>query len=173
MVLTLTLLGCMKPSLPLQSGTPREVNVLGVLDAVCDCAAVDTPSAFDAEMTDVVRAHGLTPRLLEGEETMRAMNVDRETTQRGVGLMVVTGVVPLLLVETAPVYFSELNGQYRWTVGVALTFSDGESFRQATFEVPVFLQYHHQREADAVDASAPVVTRRVGELLDAWLASPG
>lgn len=172
MVLTLLILGCMKPSLPVQSGTPRSVHVVGVLDAVCDCAAVDTPSAFDERILDVLRDRGLLPRLHEGQDTMRAMTVDRETTQRAVGLMVGFEAVPLLLVETAPVYFSEMNGQYRWTVAVALTLSDGETFRQATFEVPVFLQYHHQREADAVDASAPVVTRRVGEMLDAWLGPP-
>jgi hypothetical protein len=42
-----------------------------------------------------------------------------------------------------------------------------------SFDVPVFLQYHHEREADAVDAAAPIVARKVGELLDGWLGGGG
>jgi len=79
----------------------------------------------------------------------------------------------LLLVETRPVYYSELNGQYRWTVDVSITLGGASALYSRNFEVPVFLRYHHEREADAVNAASPVVARQVGEMLDAWLGGGG
>jgi hypothetical protein len=77
---------------------------------------------------------------------------------------------PTLLVETETSFYSELSGRYRWNVHVVASIEPAGV--SESFDVPVFLQFAHEREAEAVSAAAPVIARRVGELVDGWLAAP-
>lgn len=171
MVLILLSLACIKPTPPLATGADRPVAVVGVIDAAGATPAADTPDRFDAALLAEARVRKLAPALTEGADVLRTCTDKRTTEQRTEALQ---GAAPTLLVETAPVFYSELNGQYRWSVGVKVTLAvAGHAVQSASFDVPVFLRYHHEREAEAVDAAAPVVARHVGELLDNWLRSGG
>lgn len=168
MVLTLLSLACIKPTPPEAAEVARTVDVIGVIDAAGAAPATDTPERFDASITHELGRRNLTPRLVEAPEVFAGFSEHRDTRER----FAAGGAEPLLLVETAPVFYSELNGQYRWTVGVKVAVvTDGQAVQSVSFDVPVFLRFHHEREADAVDAAAPVVARRVGEVLDTWLRS--
>lgn len=173
MVLIFLAAACLKPTPPLETGGGRPLVVVNVLDAATDAPAVDTPERFDAAVLETVSRRKLVPRLLEAEGELAAVQGSRETGPRVRALAPALAGAPVLLVETRPVYYSELNGQYRWTVGVVVTLQGGETPSTRSFDVPVFLQYHHQREADAVDAAAPVVARKIGEVLDGWLGGGG
>ena len=53
-----------------------------------------------------------------------------------------------------------------------LTFKGTESLAQGVtevYQVPVFLQFHHQREAEALEEAAPVIARKVALLVDGYL----
>lgn len=170
MVLSLLFLACIKPTGPVLTGADRPITVVGVLDAAGDAAASDTPKPLDDALLAEARLRKLSPTLEEAPAVLGTFTDKRQTDQR----LEVLGADATLLVETAPVFYSELSGQYRWTVGVKVTLAiGGKHVQEAAFDVPVFLRYHHQREADAVEAAAPVVSRRVGELLDGWLRSGG
>lgn len=173
MVLIALSLACLKPAPPAQNGALRPLAVVNVLDAANDRAAVDTPDRFDAAVLGEVSRRALVPTLLQGPETLAPLTPNRETSQRLRALAPQMGTEGVLLVETRPAYYSELNGQYRWTVGVVVTLASGGQTASRAFDVPVFLRYHHEREEAAVDAASPVVARKVGEVLDTWLGGGG
>lgn len=173
MVLVFALAACLKAPAPMQTGNARQIVVANVMDSTTDAAAAGTPAGFDAAVVGAVGRRKLVTVFVEGGPAFDTFTAVRDTSRRITALKVESGDASLLLVETAPVFFSELNGQYRWTVAVHVTLVADGTFNEARFDVPVFLQYHHQREAEAVEAASPVVERRVGEVLDAWLAAGG
>ncbi|GDX80891.1 hypothetical protein LBMAG42_27020 [Deltaproteobacteria bacterium] len=174
MVLVFALFACLKAPVPVQSGNARQLVVANVMDSTTDVSATGTPAAFDVAVVGAAGRRKLVTLLVEGGPAFDTFTAVRDTSRRITALKEESRDTPLLLVETAPVFFSELNGQYRWTVAVhvSLVAADG-TFNEARFDVPVFLQYHHQREAEAVDAASPVVERRVGEVIDTWLSGGG
>lgn len=175
MVLSWFLLGCIKSGAPVVSGDDRPVVVVVVLDRADDSPTVDGPPKLDAAVLDTVAARRLKPDLLEHEELMGPLSSARETSLRYAQLRAESPDRPILFVETRPAYYAEMSGQYRWVVGVTVTLFPLEDRPVVSdkFEVPVFLRYHHEREAAAVDASAGVVARHVGEVVDNWLGSGG
>lgn len=88
----------------------------------------------------------------------------------------------LLLVEQRVMFFSQIDGRYRWEVGTALTASRvrsagepaagiGGNTAKDTFEIPVILMFDHEKEAEAISYAATDVSNRVGLLLDGVLAA--
>ena len=175
MVLILGLLGCLKPAPALQNGGDRAIEVLCVVDSAGERPAAVAPATFARAIESAVALRHLQPAAVDPQlfETDGLFSKVRDTAHRAESLRLSISA-PFLLVESAPLFYSELNGQYRWTVGVHLSLQGAQgSPSHAEFDVPVFLQYHHDAEPEAVTAAAPVVARRVGELVDNWLAGGG
>ncbi|MCB9766526.1 MAG: hypothetical protein H6739_42520, partial [Alphaproteobacteria bacterium] len=79
----------------------------------------------------------------------------------------------LVLVETQVEFYSQMNGRFRWTVSVDLSVAPRDDLAQtvsASFTVPVFLQFHHEQEPEALAQAAPVIERQLGYLLDEVLS---
>jgi hypothetical protein len=69
-------------------------------------------------------------------------------------------------------FYSQIEGRLRWTVAVDLLLATpGAPERPVVhhFEVPVFLQFLHEKEDAAVEAAAPVIARQVASHAGAWL----
>ena len=162
------LFACIKPAPPAQAeGVP--VAVTAILIPVSGEAS-GAPASFEAGIAGVLDAHGAVPSFSTSPVEAARVAGKADSGQR-LAVLRETHDGAVLLVETAPSYYSEMNGQYRWTVGVTLTLAEGAGAPvEAQFDVPVFLRYHHEREAEAVDAATPVVARRVAQLVDAWVA---
>ena len=79
-----------------------------------------------------------------------------------------------LLVEARAVFFSQLDGRYRWTVGVRLSASRAADGAAAVeeFNLPAVLQFDHQKSQAAVDAVADEISRRAALVLDGLIAAP-
>lgn len=165
MVLTLWLLGCVARHAPVQASSPTPIEVAPVLAGVEDAAVADAPDRLDDALLVTLAAHNLTPSLVAPDRYVDAFATRRDTARR---LEHLAPAGNLLLVETEAAYYSILSGRYRWTVEVTLTLAPAGLTEQ--FEVPVFLEFQHQREADALAAATPVIARHVGDLVDAWLA---
>ena len=74
----------------------------------------------------------------------------------------------LVLVEAEATFYSQLRGQNRWVVRVEATAVSPGSPENAIvrrFDVPVFLNYTHQREAEALTSAGPTISRRVERLV--------
>lgn len=175
MVLTWLFWGCIKAAPPLAVGDDRALAVVVLLDRAGADPTEDGPPRLDAAVLETVAARKLTPQLLEHGELLATLTGARDTALREAQLRAESPEGPILLVETRPAYYAEMNGQYRWVVGVTVTLfpTEGRPVLSDKFEVPVFLRYHHEREAEAADAAAGVVARHAGEVVDNWLRSGG
>ena len=66
-------------------------------------------------------------------------------------------------------FFSQLSGQYRWTVDTRIVLaaaSEPDKQTVSEVQVPVFLPFHHQRESEALVAAIPVIEREMAAMLD-------
>ncbi len=134
---------------------------------------VAAPDPLVQALVDTLEARNLPATLLAAEHYAGAFATQRTTRHRLRHLAALPEPTELLvLLEATPRFDSQLNGRYRWVVDVTLSVAPSQDLDMAlseTFEVPVFLGFHHQREAEALAASAPVVQRRLGRLLDGYL----
>ena len=82
-----------------------------------------------------------------------------------------------VLVEAKARFYSQLRGQNRWVVSVETTAFNAnhpDETLTRSFEVPVFLQFTHQREAEALESAAPTIAVKLKRLLrdaEAWSES--
>lgn len=71
----------------------------------------------------------------------------------------------VILVETEAQFYAQVAGRYRWTVHADITVAPrtggGEPLVRS-IEVPVFLVYDHEREAEALAESSAMLARKVG-----------
>ena len=99
-------------------------------------------------------------------KSLASARTDEERFQAVLGDQAVEGLV--VVVETRARYFSQLEGRYRWVVDVRAGVAQADAPDLGVvevFEVPVFLQFEHEGEPDAVAAAEPVIRRHVTRLL--------
>lgn len=159
-----------KAAAPVASATGQTVAVLALHDHLNDDGVEAAPGALAAALDGVAQQRGLQVSPVGSVASLD----DRRTSAHRLEWLVgqAQGADLLLLVQTQPRFYSQLGGQYRWTVQVEATVAraaDPAGGETITFDVPVFLTYDHEREADALSAAAPAIARRVASLLDAWL----
>lgn len=161
-------LGCI-PKVPQQRLAERaKVAVVYVVDR----AGAGEPWSPPDSLKKAVAAE-LDTRNLEVEELpLSALGGQRLTDARLEALKQAAGDAPfVLLVEQRVTFFSQIDGRYRWEVGTSLSASRrGGATAKDPFELPVVLQYDHEREAAAIAHSASDVATRTGVLLDGLLA---
>lgn len=167
MVLSLLLLGgCLKQPAAVQAKTPETVAVGAVLTSVDDGAMAAFSDAAMSRVSATIQARNLTARPVPFDD----LSAQPAGPYRLAALVEDAGDAPLrLLIEADARFFSQMNGQYRWTVDLSLTLApseEGAATLTDHVEVPVFLQYDHEGEPEALTAALPVLERRLGALLD-------
>ena len=130
---------------------------------------LQAPQVLFDGLVDALAVEGLLVKPLAPGDDGSALVSARSDADRilaVVGDQVTEGIV--VLVETRASFFSQLEGRYRWVVnvraGVAEASAPGAGVVEV-FDVPVFLQFEHQNEAEAVAAAEPVISRHVQRLL--------
>ena len=160
---------CIKHPAAVTAAEPAPVALGAVLTGVDDGATTAADAPTLERLSAVVSARGLSPKAASGE-----VLATKPTSALRVGLLA-EGASPgelLVLVETSARFFSQMNGRFRWTLEVRLTLAPASEPDRAvvdTFEVPVFLQFSHEGEAEALREGLPVIERRLGALLDSYL----
>jgi hypothetical protein len=172
-VLGLLLCGCLARRPPVQAAHPATVAVAACMGVLTDPAVQPVPAEIDAAVLGLLAARNLRAQPLAPAAFLEPFAARRTTPHR---LALVAeqagGAELILLVETTVAFYSEMNGRYRWTVEVDATVSPRDDLSQAFsahFQVPVFLEHYREREPEALRTAAPLVERRLGALLDAWL----
>lgn len=167
----LLLAGCLARQAPEAAPSPLPVATLSVLEHIDGRAPEPVPGAFEQALAAVLGASNLPASPAAGPVREEALG-SRTLARRLEALDAATTTPLVLVVETSAEYFSQLNGRYRWTVSVRMALAQdgapgGALLRE--FGVPVFLEFHHEREPEALVAAAPLVARKleglVGELL--------
>lgn len=170
LALLLALSACL-PKVPLQRlPTKTPVTVAYVVDPQHLGDVASAPDAVKQAVAQVLAERNLEP----AEVPLAALGGQRLTDARLDALLQAPGDAPLVvLVEARAQFFSQLDGRYRWEVGLTLSAARrGGAKAQEKVELPVVLQFDHEREAAAVSAAADEVAARLGTLLDGLLVQP-
>jgi hypothetical protein len=171
--LFLLLSGCLSKHPPVQAPQSTTVAVAAAL-AVLDSTEIQAvPDAIAADIAELCTERNLQPTTLGAGDFTAEFSTKRTSQHRLEHLAGQAGSAELLLlVETTVAYYSQMNGRYRWTVEVDATLSPADDLSQAFsahFQVPVFLEHFHEKEPAALEAAAPLLERKLGALLDAYL----
>ena len=172
-LLPLLLVACAPTSAPLQAETPTPVSVATAAGSVESRELTAVPEALSAALLTTLESRNLQPTLVAFDTYGPAFDKHRTTPARLRQLVETGADSPLLvLCEATPRFDTQMNGRFRWVVDVTLSVARPDQLDLATvetFDVPVFLSFHHERESEALGAAAPIVQRRLGRLLDGVL----
>ncbi|RME24656.1 MAG: hypothetical protein D6798_10715 [Deltaproteobacteria bacterium] len=165
----LAVLGCAPKADVVQAPTPMDVATVAVMEPLDDPRVQPVPDAVMDALGRVLSERNLTMQPVEPATWEDAFSRGRTARFRVAHVALGTEAPLVLVVSTFSRYGSQLHGRYRWTVQVEAALAPAATPEDAIvseFSVPVFLQFHHQRDADAVEAAIPVIERQVGHLLD-------
>lgn len=172
LLLPLLAAACVPKYQPVVLDTARPIRVALVFDHEERPQVEGVPQDFEQGLVKVLAERNLEPKLVIAEEFAQAFERRRATAQRMDWLAEqARGDELVLLVETRASFYSQISGRWRWTVSAKATLlsGDGSFPLDETMEVPVFLEFGHQDEPDAIDQSVGVVARRLGRLVDTAL----
>jgi hypothetical protein len=170
----LLLVGCMATKhQPVQAPGDLAVSAAACLATLDSTEVQPVPEPLVRSLTGLLEERNLEAHSVAPERFVEAF-ASKRTPQHRLALLaeVSTDTDLLLLVDTTVAYYSQMNGRYRWTVEVDATISPRSDLDQAFsahFQVPVFLEHYHEKEAAALEAAVPLLERRLGALLDAYL----
>lgn len=166
---------CVKPHPPVVAARPVPVAVAPVRTDFATNDAVAVPERLREAVADAIGRRNLTPRVVPEAELAARFGDNRNARSRLEQLAAWdTSNRLLVLLETESSYYAQVAGRYRWVVNVRITFSPRDDLDAAlvrSFEVPVFMQFYHEREDATVAEATPTIARRLGELLDEYLAA--
>ena len=181
MVLRILLLVLSCSCIPKSGGGPSSTDNISVTLATVDYSPDDDapevlPSTVQSALEDELKTRGLrsSAPIAQGyRDTLGQFQVVQRQLARLAEDADDTELI--VLIHTRVEFFSLLVGRYRWTVQATLAVADPadpSTHLERTVEIPVFLPFHHQQEAAALEAATPALARELGSLLDSWLRTP-
>lgn len=172
-VLGLMAASCLPKQGGVQAPTTMSVAVVLVVAYPDRPDVTGVPDVLADAMQTQLQGHNLDPQLLPPEAFTEVFGRKRSTLHRSTWLAEQHPSADLvLLVQIDPRYFSLLSGRYRWTVDAHLLLSPPgrpEETVEAEVSFPIFMEFHHETEDEVLIASAPVIERHLGHLLDEYL----
>ena len=168
--LLLLLAGCLKNPAVTQAPSPMPVAVATVLESTEAAGVQAVPDEVTDRLIGELERRNLVPQSLDGTAVGAGSSTDHRIAWMTESA---SGAKAVLLVETEARFSTQVNGRYRWNVTgtISLVPTGPEEPLTADLNIPVALVYSHQDEADALIEASPLVARRVGSLLEGWLAS--
>ncbi|MBI5509792.1 MAG: glycosyl hydrolase [Deltaproteobacteria bacterium] len=174
LALALSAAGCLPQAAVVRLASPTRIAVATVVDFDDQVAVAAIPQGLAERIDQTLASKNLVPQAVPFVDLAPAFVQTRDTPRRLAKVVAVAGQAPLLLlVETKALFFSQLNGRYKWTVVTRVTVADArdaEHAQQTDFELAAILDFAHEREAEALMAVAPVLADRIGVLLDRFLS---
>ena len=162
---------------PVQASETMQVAVAVVFDEDEGYATGRAPASLTERVADALGDRNLQTKLVDPTQLTEPFAKKRTTGHRLAYLDERVGDVDLvLLLETKAVYYSHLNGRYRWTVHVRATLSapgNREQMAERELEYAAFLDFDHERGTEALDAVSARIANAVGRLADDFLEGLG
>ena len=164
------LLACIPKAAPVRAKMPVAVSAGFVNDRDEGHGVEPLPEEAIAPSLAALTERNLKVRTVGRETVDVAFRMKRTTAQR----LAVLANAPndpelLVLVETRTRFYSQLNGRYRWTVDAKITLAKPGARDEAVSveaDIPVFLDFDHQREGEALAAAGPRIADEVARLAD-------
>jgi len=172
LLLTLLLASCAPHAAPTTSASAAPIGLATALESDDHPTDTELPDRVMEALSAALTAHDLRPVTLSA---MPAAFAEAPSTPARLKLAATDAPQDLLLlVEAHPSFYAQVAGRFRWTVDVTVTLARKDDLANAhtvSWSLPVFLQFSHQREADALSEAAPLLHRRLNAELDAWSAT--
>ncbi|MBN2798258.1 MAG: hypothetical protein JXX28_03860 [Deltaproteobacteria bacterium] len=166
--------GCVKPAPPVAAPQPSPVALAAFRALPESTEVVAAPDRLTQALVEELRSRNLVPTQVS--EVQPLFGGGRSSISR---LEALAGeqrdAAWLVMVETEASYFAQVAGKYRWVVSAKISLVPVAAPDQGTgmeVDVPVFLQFSHQKGDAALAEATPTLRRRLGELLDEALAAP-
>ena len=164
---------CVKRAGLVRAPQKTPVAVAYVLDYEQQGEVAQVPESLKRRVDAALRERNLEPFELPFDGYAKLFVPVRDTQRRLARLA--NGEAPLtLLVETKAVFFSQLNGRYRWMVYTRLTVARKDGTVQPltlAMDRAAFVDFEHQREPAAVEAVSGDIANHVGAMLDDFLGT--
>ncbi len=163
MVLMPFLWACTMGKQPISTVQPHDVYIVSSLDKLDTRESNPIPASMQEKIVSAMKKRGVQAKSLQFVQSY----ADRRNSEQRIKLF---DERPLLLVETQAQFFSQLEGRFRWTVDVQfhLIAVDGTTYMRK-FSIPVFHQFHHQREQESLEAAEGQIVRKLEGLLDDYV----
>ncbi len=169
--------GCMPKTAPVRAPQAWSAGLVGVLTGADTSTVAGLPPGVVRRLLAALDARGLSGSEVPVSGLSQALLARRDTPQRWGWLAENTAPSDLLfLVEASAFYDTQIQGRLRWTVHSSLTIglrNKPDSVLTRSIDAAVFLQFLHQKEADAVAEAALTIERAAARLLDDWLRGLG
>ncbi len=165
----------LKPAVQAPEGT--SVALAAVVDAAegcCETAAF--PAAAAARVAAPLSSRRLEVRTVTGDGSLlEAFATKRSSGARLAALAKQAGDAEwIALVEAKAEFYSVLNGRYRWIVTATGGIAPRDRVDQVRgfgIDIPVFLDFDHEKEEQAVEAAAARIATEIGRVADDLLAA--
>ena len=168
LLMPLMMTGCLKQAAIPRAAEPTPIAMGAVMEYLDEDTVEAVPEGLSAAISDALIARNLPPTLVDAAGWSDARNSQLRLQQ----LAGASDAGVVLLLETYVEFFSQLSGQFRWTVKVRATVANTNDLDSAVseeFEVPVFLFHYNEREREALEAAVPNIERKVGALVEQFL----
>lgn len=172
-LLLLTALGCGPKRGAVALPEPASAAVVSLLSPFDATTITPLPQRVNDRIDNILADRNLLVSRVHIGDAAQALTRRQTTEQRLRWLADQSASDYLVLVETTAVYNTQIEGRFRWSVEVVSTIAaqgdlPGASTRR--FQVPVFLQFVHEKDEAAVKAAAVVIERQVSRQFDQWLS---
>ena len=158
MVLIFSILACIKsPSVPATRENVTNLPAVAILDRESETLPV--PKELEEAISSQLRKQNIS---LQFTDLSSQFDGIRETNNR----LALLTQDQVLLIEAQASFFSQLNGQFRWETSFDIYLKTNGEIKEKHLDIPVFLIYHHQREADALLGAETVLMREIEQFLD-------
>lgn len=168
LALLVLMTGCMTTSQSVRLAAPADTQVAVVLQFPDRPEIAEVPDSTTNRIATELKKRNLTARIVPHNSFTKSFETRRSTSQR-VSDLSEGGY--LLLVEAEVRFYSLLSGKYRWDISGRITFvaPDGEQ-TTAPLDLAAFLDFDHQREAEAIAYVEVAIAERAGQVADRLLA---
>ena len=154
MVLIYFLIACLKNPTVTKSPNIQQWPTWMVLEMETDQSV---PTSVSIRLQDVAQQHNIQLQSQSVPTEFEALKIIKTATS------------PLLIVESKADFYAQVNGRFRWEVQVNMTLYDGKAHHEQQFTIPVFHQFHHQRQEEALEAALPAIERKLHAMLNEHL----
>ncbi len=148
----------------------QSIGVATALDFVDEQTRAEAPERLAKALDQQLKARKLSATV--AADLPASFGTSGDTAGRLAALASATDTDLLLLLEAKPVFDSQIAGRFRWSVAVELTLAKREDLATAAtieWSIPVFLQFYHQQEPEALAEATPMIERRLDRALDEFL----
>lgn len=156
MVLITLLAACLKSPAIVESPSTEQWPAWMILEMSED---ESVPTSVSKRLTEVAKEHNVTLQL-------QPTPPDFELAKH-----VGTVTSPVLILESKAEFYAQVNGRFRWEVDVKIDIFDGTEHISEELTIPIFHQFHHERQAEALEAALPTLERKLHTLLNKQLST--